>query len=131
MGRHLGLSRPSIPQIHYSITRSTPAATAFDLVGYHRQAGGLSNVATLLTELAERLANGLLAAEVDRSPLPWTQRLGHLLELIGHQELARSLAECAARAREYVPLRPGAPTAATLRDRRWRLLVNEPVEPDL
>ena len=34
---------------------STPAATALDLVGYQHQAGGLDNVATVLSELAERI----------------------------------------------------------------------------
>jgi len=34
---------------------SSPEATAFDLVGYHQHSGGLSNVATILSELAEKL----------------------------------------------------------------------------
>ena len=37
------------------IVVSTPEATAFDLVGYRHRAGGLSNVATVLSELAEKI----------------------------------------------------------------------------
>jgi len=34
---------------------STPEATAIDLVGYAAHAGGLNQVATVLSELAERM----------------------------------------------------------------------------
>lgn len=111
---------------------STPEATAFDLVGYPGHAGGLSNVATVLSELAEKLDAGKLSAEIPRSPLPWTQRLGHLLEAVGADRLAEPLAEHIARnAREYIPLRPGASVEKAVRIPRWRLLVNETVEADL
>ncbi|MBN1334909.1 MAG: type IV toxin-antitoxin system AbiEi family antitoxin [Deltaproteobacteria bacterium] len=111
---------------------STPEATAFDLVGYPGHAGGLSNVATVLTELAEILDARKLAEEIPRSPLPWTQRLGFLLESVGAPRLAAPLAAHVERhAREYAPLRPGRPAEGASRDARWRLLLNEAVEPDL
>jgi predicted transcriptional regulator of viral defense system len=62
---------------------SSPEATAFDLVGYPDRCGGLSNVATVLGELAERLRPDRLLQESDHSPLTWAQRLGFLLEHIG------------------------------------------------
>ena len=111
---------------------STPEATAFDLVGYPGHAGGLSNVATVLSELAENMDAGKLLAETERSPLPWTQRLGYLLERVEAANLAAPLAEhVAVHAKEYVPLRPRKPVARATRDSRWRLFVNETVEPDL
>lgn len=111
---------------------SSPEATAFDLVGYPGHAGGLSNAATVLTELAEVLDARKLAAEIPHSPLPWTQRLGFLLESVGTPRLAAPLAAHVERhAREYAPLRPGRPTEGVRRDPRWRLLLNEDVEPDL
>lgn len=111
---------------------STPEATAFDLAGYPRHSGGLSNVATILSELAEGMNAAKLLAETERSPLPWTQRLGYLLECAGVHDLAKPLAEhVAARAKEYVPLRPRKSTAGASRLPRWRLLVNEAVELDL
>jgi predicted transcriptional regulator of viral defense system len=111
---------------------STPEATAFDLVGYPGHAGGLSNIVTVLSELAEYMDAGKLLAETVRSPLPWTQRLGYLLDRAGAANLAAPLAEhAAARAKEYVPLRPRKSAAHVSRDARWRLIVNEDVETDL
>ena len=111
---------------------STPEATAFDLVGYPGHAGGLSNVVTILSELAENLDAVKLLAETGRSPLPWTQRLGYLLERVEAVDLAVPLAEhVAIHAKEYVPLRPRKSVARASRDSRWRLFVNEEVEADL
>ena len=126
-----------IPVVQRSTLRgvlrvSTPEATAFDLVGYPGRAGGLSNVATVLAELAGSMDAARLRAETARSPLPWTQRLGYLLERAGAASLAAPLAEhVAARAKEYVPLRPRKSAARASRDARWRLFVNEEVETDL
>lgn len=111
---------------------SSPETTAFDLVGYPGHAGGLSNVATVLAELAERLDARRLADESARSPLPWAQRLGFLLERVGAADLLAPLAErLAAEVREYVPLATRRPAAGGQPNRRWKLLVNEAVEPDL
>jgi len=71
-------------------------------------------------------------AESERSPLPWAQRLGYLLERAGATNLAAPLAErVAARAKEYVPLRPRKPVARASRDGRWQVLVNEAIEAEL
>jgi len=111
---------------------STREATAFDLVGYPGHAGGLSNVATVLSELVENMDAEKLLAETERSPLPWTQRLGYLLERVEAASLAAPLAEhVAVHAKEYVPLRPRKSVARATRDSRWRLFVNEAVEADL
>ena len=111
---------------------STPEATAFDLVGYPGHSGGLSNVATVLSDLAESLDAAKLVAEMGHSPRPWAQRLGYLLERAGAEALAAPLAEhVAARTKEYVPLRPRKPAARASHVPRWRLLLNEAVEPDL
>jgi predicted transcriptional regulator of viral defense system len=111
---------------------STPEATAFDLVGYPGHAGGLSNVATILSELTEKMDAEKLLAETERSPLPWTQRLGYLLERVEAMNLAAPLAKhIAVHAKEYVPLRPRKSIARASRDFRWRLIVNEEVEADL
>ncbi len=111
---------------------STPEATAFDLAGYPGHAGGLSNVATVIAELAENMDAGKLLAETERAPLPWAQRLGYLLEQADAANLAAPLAKhVATRAKEYVPLRTRKSVARASRDSRWRLLVNEEVETDL
>ncbi len=50
---------------------STPEVTAFDIVGYPHYAGGLDNIATVLTELAESLDAGVLASIAKLSPVAW------------------------------------------------------------
>lgn len=111
---------------------SIPEATAFDLVGYPQHCGGLSNVATVLAELAEKLSPERLAAVAPLSPTPWAQRLGYLLEQVGEPERATSLAEHIARAAtETAPLSTMHPGDRSRRDARWKLAVNVEVEPDL
>ncbi len=94
---------------------STPEATAFDLVGYPSHAGGLSNVATILAELAEIMDPAKLLAETQHSPIPWAQRLGYLLEQVEAATLAAPLADhVASQAKEYVPFRSRKSIAASL-----------------
>ena len=65
---------------------STPAATAFDLVGYARHAGGLDNVATVLAELVGKIKSKELVGMARFSPITWAQqRLGYLLDLLGQR----------------------------------------------
>lgn len=111
---------------------SSPEATAFDLLGYPGHCGGLSNIATILNELVEHIDPDKLDVESVHSPLPWAQRLGFLLDFVGRADIAEPLAQYIGRsAKEYVPLRPGRPVSSTERNKRWKLLVNEQVEPDL
>ncbi len=109
---------------------STPEATVIDLVRYPEHCGGLSNVATVLRELAEGLDGAELVrvAEVD-GEVAYAQRLGYLLELVGGQEIARALAEwVAARTPRVAPLASGQPITGARRDARWRVAVNEEVD---
>ena len=53
------------------VFHTTPEATAIDLVGYQRRVGGLNQVATVLSELAERLDAKRLVAAAETAPLPW------------------------------------------------------------
>jgi predicted transcriptional regulator of viral defense system len=109
---------------------STPEATALDLVRYPEHCGGLSNVATVLRELAERLDGGelLRVAKAD-GEVAYAQRLGYLLDRVGRQEVARALAEWVdARAPRVTALSPGEPITGAQRDARWRVAVNEEVD---
>jgi predicted transcriptional regulator of viral defense system len=111
---------------------STPEATAFDLVGYPHHAGGLDHTATVLAELAESLDAQKLAAIADLSPMAWSQRLGYLLDSIGEGRLAEGLAEhLQDKDPVPVPLSPSLPCKGVQQDRRWRVLVNETVEPEV
>jgi predicted transcriptional regulator of viral defense system len=117
---------------------STPEATAVDLVGYQHQAGGLDQVATVLSELAERIDPEKLAAAAATAAVPWAQRLGYLLERVGAGEKVAPLTEYVrARAHESAPLLPNAPKQSGARrqnaprNEQWKLYINAEVEPDL
>ena len=84
---------------------STPEATALDLVGYEQQAGGLNLVATVLSELAERIDAQKLAAAAKAAPIVWAQRVGHLLQHLGAGDKTGPLQEhVGANAQKATPL---------------------------
>jgi predicted transcriptional regulator of viral defense system len=115
-----------------TIQVSTPEATAMDLVGYYRHAGGLDQVATILGELSERINPDKLVAAAKTAPVPWAQRLGYLLELVGASGHTASLKNYVRNeAREPVPLLPGAKNRKAHRDAGWKLIVNAEVEAEV
>jgi predicted transcriptional regulator of viral defense system len=115
-----------------SLRVSTPEATAFDLIRFASAAGHLSNVATVLAELAEKLDPVVLAALAPSYAVPEVQRLGYLLEQLGEEELARPLADwLGAQRHRSVLLALGQGNSAALPDPRWRVIPNEAVEVDL
>ena len=114
-----------------SMRVATPETTAFDLVRYPAGAGHLSNAATVLAELAERVEIDALTALAPLVRIPDVQRLGYLLEAVGEHRLAKPLAEwLRTRSPRVVPLRPGR-SAEAAPDRRWHVLPNEKLELDL
>lgn len=113
-----------------SMRVSTPEATAVDLVRYSAHAGGWSNVAEVLADLAEKVDPDRLAeAARTADDVAAAQRLGYLLEQAGAGDKAGPLLMWVEAARpRTVPLRPDRPAANAIRDRRWMLLVNEKIE---
>ena len=115
-----------------------------DLVGYQHQAGGLNHVATVLSELAEKIDPQKLAATAATAAIPWAQRLGFLLERVGAGDKAVGLKKYVrAHARGSAPLLANAPKASLAsmhsgtrrrklhRDEDWKLDVNVEVDPEL
>ena len=115
-----------------SMAVSTPEATAVDLVRYPHAAGGIGNVVTVLSELAERLdADRLLQAAAAEAALAAAQRLGLLLDRAGGADKTGPLAEWIEQRRpRAVPLRPNVDAEGRPRDSRWRVFVNETIEVD-
>lgn len=111
---------------------STPEATAIDLAGYAKHAGGLDHVATVLSELVEEIDPALLVAAAATSPLTWVQRLGYMLDLVGAEDAAENIHEYVrGHAREYTMLVPGSLIEDGRRDARWKLIVNTELNPDI
>ena len=111
---------------------SSPEATVLDLAGYPANAGGLDGAATTILELKSSLDGDKLARVAKTAPIPWALRLGYLLELDGESAPTHQLAEYVREAAvHYVPLGAGAGDKEYSRSKRWRLIVNTEVEPDL
>jgi predicted transcriptional regulator of viral defense system len=111
---------------------SSPETTAVDLVGYQHQIGGLDQVATIVSELADRLDAQKLVSAAQTAPLPWAQRLGYLLERAGAADKVASLKDYIhSVAPENTALLPQESTGGKRRDVHWKLIVNADVEPDV
>lgn len=110
---------------------SSPEATAVELVGYARHAGGLDNVATVLADLADSLDADRLLEQARGAPLAWSQRLGYLLDLVQAEETASALVSWVhEHARRVAPLDPVIPRTGAERSERWRLAINTDIEVD-
>jgi predicted transcriptional regulator of viral defense system len=117
---------------------SSPELTVLDLVRYPQAGAGLDNIATVLTELAERLRPDKLAALSSAFEKAVVQRLGHLLVRLGHANAAAAMfAALSARgALPWVELDPKQASDPDLspppseRDERWRVIVRRPPEID-
>lgn len=112
-----------------TILVSSPEATAVDLVGYPDRAGGLDQVATVLSELAERIHPERLVTAAETAPVSWAQRLGYLLEETGAADRTSALkAYVRERANHEIRLVPNASDSGAARAPDWRLLANAVIE---
>lgn len=111
---------------------STPEFTALDLIRRPGAGGYLSNVATVVAELADRIDGPTLLAAAKLYRRTDMQRLGYVLEVAGKRQLADLVSTLLPRSwARLTPLRPGRVGAASEVSRRWGLLINERIEPDL
>jgi predicted transcriptional regulator of viral defense system len=117
---------------------SSAALTALDLLRYPRASGGIDNVATVLSDLGQKIHPEQLAAISVTVERPIVQRLGHLLDRLGHGALSGPMLK-ALRARGSVPWTEldrqearDVDFAAEPRERdsRWRIIVRRAPEPD-
>jgi predicted transcriptional regulator of viral defense system len=115
-----------------TILVSSPEATALDLVGYADHAGGLGQVATVLSELAERIDPEKLAAAGGTAPIAWSQRLGYVLEHLGFAAKVPALKEYVRKnAKQSTALLPKAPYKHSRRNKGWKLYINAQVQAEI
>ncbi len=112
---------------------SSPEVTAIDLVRVPGHGGGLSNVTTVLSELAENIDPQKLSQFVDLAiTTPIFQRLGYLFSLIGEDNIANDLENALKqRVTRVVPLDLHSQMEVMSVDKRWNLAINLKVEPDI
>lgn len=117
---------------------ASAALTALDLLRYPQASGGIDNVATVLSDLAEKIDPQQLASLSATFERPVVQRLGHLLGRLGHEALATPMLE-ALQARGDVPWTeldrqeardPDFALEPQERDPRWRVIVRRVPELD-
>lgn len=112
-----------------TILVSTVEGTAVDLVGYGHRSGGLDQVVTVLSELAEQIDPYRLVTAAKIAPIPWAQRLGYFLERVGAADKAVLLkAYVQQKAHDAIPLLPAVPSHGSPRADDWHLRVNAEVE---
>lgn len=117
---------------------STPEATAMDLLLYSQQSGGISHIATVLTELVEVIdPNRMLALVQASHENAWAQRLGYILEKVDPDEFqARDDTLTLLKKHidkinpSFVPLVSGAVKGCSW-NKTWRVIVNTEIESDL
>ena len=107
---------------------SSAELTAFDLLRYPRAAGGLGNIATVLSELAEKIDAKKLGTLVPAFERSVTQRLGYLMDR--HRGRTDALFRAlSAQPLSWVELDPAAAGDSDLspkiseRNERWRVVV--------
>ncbi len=113
---------------------STPEATAFDLVQYMKGAGHLGNVATVLSELSEKIDPNCLVATAEKVnvELPFAQRLGFILDKIGKEHISHPLNIWVLNKKpRYVLLCPGQLNKHSEKEPKWKVLVNDIIEVDV
>ncbi|MDR2642728.1 MAG: type IV toxin-antitoxin system AbiEi family antitoxin [Planctomycetaceae bacterium] len=111
---------------------STPELTAFDLLNNIKRFG-INRITTVLQELHEEMLPSRLskiAKLIDNKAS--MQRLGYILEtVVGAEKLAYSLYKILSKTIFYpVPLSPSKESKGAI-DKKWKIILNMEIEPDL
>ena len=118
---------------------SSAALTALDLLRYPRGSGGIDSVATVLSDLGPKIDADQLAALSGFVERPVAQRLGHLLERLGRDDLTGPMLE-ALQSRGTPPwteldhrevCEPHLAPESRERDARWHVVVRRVPELDV
>ena len=114
---------------------SSPLMTALDLVQDERKVGGLSRVAEILYELAEKLE--LIEGQLDlirQYGSPILQRFGYLLRVLELDEMENKWFDLCMKIGikfKYVALKPSVVNYKDdERDKRWKIIINQEIDID-
>ena len=131
---------PYIKQVMVSsgyVNVSCPELTAFDLIIYEKNIGGINRVATVLSELAEKLIIESISIDFLKSlNVAIIQRLGYLFDLLGFEELANILFQKSEEAniqfRKYPlsVLSEKKNYADYQINDKWKIIINEEIDID-
>jgi predicted transcriptional regulator of viral defense system len=114
-----------------SMKISSPELTAFDLLRYAHAVGGIDSIATVLSDLKDKLDGQKLASLAPLMERALIQRLGYLLERMERQEAAAPLRDyLASLPLTWTELQPrprkrgGEAPKPAEKNERWRVIVH-------
>jgi predicted transcriptional regulator of viral defense system len=118
---------------------ATPELIAIDLLKFPKYAGGMNNIATVLSELIESIdVKKLIQLAENMGERHQLQRLGYIIEKIDVMDddtkrtIVSALAEYVAiHVKSYTPLTPAIPRTGHRRCRAWKIIENTDFESDL
>lgn len=104
---------------------STPEMTAFDLVSYHKNMGGLNRIIPILEDLAEEIKPSLLTKAARGQKLTTIQRLGYLFKTLGNDSFSHSLYKIIGEKKvKEIPLSLSHENRDGDIDNQWKLIIN-------
>lgn len=111
---------------------STPEVTAYDLLALRRACPSIDRIATIYVELGEMIrADALARLFTLNCETAILQRLGWLLDRTGWSKITGRLAEkLKAHQMNWTLLQPGL-DAPGRRNKKWRIIENTDVQPDI
>lgn len=118
---------------------ATPELIAIDLLKFPNRAGGMNNIATVLSELVESIdANKLVQLAENMNEQHQLQRLGYIIEKIDVMDDDKKNTIISALAKyvkgsikPYVPLAPAISKSGYPRCKKWKVVENTDFESDL
>lgn len=104
---------------------STLELTAFDLVRFHKQIGGLNRIVPIIDSLSEEIKPSLLSQIADNQPYTVIQRLGFLLEKLEKRKLSDSLLKSIKRSKmKKTVLSLSHKSRTGDIDEQWKIIIN-------
>jgi len=118
---------------------ATPELTAIDLLKFPKHAGGMNNIATILSELIESInVHKLIELAENMGERYQLQRLGYIIEKIDvmdddiKQTITDTLTEyVSSHMKSYIPLASNISRIGHPRCRKWKIIENTDFESDL
>ena len=111
---------------------SSPEATIMDMIQFNKYIGGIDYVATVISEMLDKLSMSKLADALPAYTLPIQQRTGYVLEFLGFQSgMDRIWKKVMTQDPIFTPLCVPGRKVREPKDSRWKIIVNQTIELDI
>ena len=111
---------------------STPESTILDLIQFNIHIGGIDYVATVISEMLDKLSSSKLADAMKVYTSPIQQRAGYILEFLGFTKGMDRIRKQVMKGNPiYTPLAAHGKKLRNPKDSRWKVIVNQSIELDI